>query len=226
MKKILLSLIAIATITFSVEAQTKRNNAEKQNRTEKNGKAKMGHGKHDEKKHDQIMNHHKMGDKLNLTEAQRQQMKSINMDFKNRLQELKKNDNMTVKEFNAKKEALMQERKQKTQALLTAEQKNQMKQFKKEHSDKREIESGKRIEKMQTNLGLSNDQVAKMKAQKEIYKSRTEAIKNNQSTGNERKKEQLKALREERKNSFKSFLTPEQLQKLEAMKNKRSMKTS
>jgi Spy/CpxP family protein refolding chaperone len=226
MKKILLSLIAIATITFSVDAQTKRNNAEKQNRTEKNGKSKLGHAKHDEKKHDQMMNHHKMGDKVNLTEAQRQQMKSINMDFKNRLQELKKSDNMTVKEFNAKKEALMQERKQKIQALLTPEQKNQMKQFKKEHSDKGEIESGKRMEKMQTNLGLSNDQVAKMKAQKEIYKSRTEAIKNNQSTGNERKKEQLKALREERKNSFKSFLTPEQLQKLEAMKNKRSMKTS
>ncbi len=226
MKKILLSLIAIATITFSVDAQTKRNNAEKQNRTEKNGKSKLGHAKHDEKKHDQMMNHHKMGDKVNLTEAQRQQMKSINMDFKNRLQELKKSDNMTVKEFNAKKEVFMQERKQKIQALLTPEQKNQMKQFKKEHSDKGEIESGKRMEKMQTNLGLSNDQVEKMKAQKEIYKSRTEAIKNNQSTGNERKKEQLKALREERKNSFKSFLTPEQLQKLEAMKNKRSMKTS
>ncbi len=221
MKKILLSLIAIATITFSVDAQTKRNKVEKQNSTEKNDNAKMGHGKHDQK-----MNHHKMDDKLNLTEAQKQQMKSINMDLKNRMQELKKNDNMTVKEFNAKKEALMQERKQKTQALLTPEQKNQMKQFKKEHSDKREIESGKRMEKMQTNLGLSNDQVAKMKAQKEIYKSRTEAIKNNRSTSNEQKKEQLKALREERKNSFKSFLTPEQLQKLEAMKNKRSMKTS
>ena len=221
MKKILLSIIAIAIITFSVDAQTKRNNAEKQNRTEKNGNAKMGHGKHHQK-----MNHHKMDDKLNLTEAQRQQMKSINMDFKNRMQELKKNDNMTVKDFNTKKEALMQERKQKTQALLTPEQKNQMKHFKKEKSDKREIESAKRMEKMQTNLGLSNDQVAKMKAQKEIYKSRTVAIKNNQSISTEQKKEQLKALREERKNSFKSFLTPEQLQKLEAMKNKRSMKTS
>ena len=221
MKKILLSLIAIAIITFSVDAQTKRNNPEKQNRTEKNGNEKIGHGKHHQK-----MDHHQMDNKLNLTEAQRQQMKSINMDFKNRMQELKKNDNMTVKEFNAKKKALMQERKQKTQALLTPEQRNQMKQLKKEHSGKREIESGKRIEKMRSNLGLSNDQVAKMKAQKEIYKSRTEAIKNNRSISNEQKKEQLKALREARKNSLKSFLTPEQLQKLEAMKNKRSMKTS
>ena len=81
MKKILLSLIAIAIITFSVDAQTKRNNAEKQDHTEKNGNAKIGHGKHHQK-----MNHHKMDDKLNLTEAQRQQMKSINMDFKNRVQ--------------------------------------------------------------------------------------------------------------------------------------------
>ncbi len=221
MKKILLSLIAIATITFSVDAQTKRNNAEKQNRTEKNDRGKMGHNKHHQK-----MDHHRIDDKLNLTEAQRQQMNSINMDFKNRMQELKKNDNLTVKEFNTKNEALMQERKQKTQALLTTEQKNQMKQFKKEQSDKKGMESGKRIEKVQTNLGLSNDQVAKMKAQKEIYESRAEVIRNNKSLSNEQKKEQLKALKEQRKNSFKSFLTPEQLQKLEAMKNKRSMKTS
>lgn len=137
MKKILLSIIAIATIIFSVEAQTKRNNTEKQNHTEKEGNAKMGHRKHSRK-----MGHHNMDDKLNLTEAQREQMKSINRDFKNKMQELKKNDNMTVKEYNAKKEALMQQRKQKTQALLTREQKNQMKQFKKE-SGKRGIESGK-----------------------------------------------------------------------------------
>ncbi len=221
MRKILLGLIAIATITFSADAQIKRKNAEKQNRTENNDRVKMGHGKHSKK-----INHHRMDDKLNLTEAQRQQMKSINIDFKNRMQELKKNDNLTVKEFNAKKEALMQERKQKTQALLTLEQKNQMKQFKIEQSDKRDMESGKKMEKMQTNLGLSNDQVAKMKAQKEIYESRAEAIRNNKALSDEQKKEQLKALKEQRKNSLKSFLTPEQLQKLEAMKNKRSMKTS
>ena len=65
-----------------------------------------------------------------------------------------------------------------------------------------------------------------MKAQKELYESGAEAIRNNKSLSDEQKKEQLKALKEQRKNSFKSFLTPEQLQKLEAMKNKRSMKTS
>ncbi len=221
MRKILLGLIAIATITFSADAQIKRNNAEKQNHSEKQNHANMGRSKHAEK-----MNHHRMDDKLNLTEAQRQQMKSINMDFKNRMQELKKNDNLTVKEFNAKKQVLMQERKQKTQALLTSEQKNQMKQFKKEQSGKRDMESGKKMEKLNTNLGLSNDQVAKMKAQKELYESKAEAIRNNKSLSDEQKKEQLKALKEQRKNSFKSFLTPEQLQKLEAMKNKRSMKTS
>ena len=167
-----------------------------------------------------------MDEKLNLTEAQRQQLKATNMDFKNKIQELKKNDNMTVKELNAKKEALVQERKQKTQAPLTPEQRNQMKQLKIEHGGKRDIESGKRMEKMQTNLGLSNDQVTKMKGQTEIYKSRAEDIKNDGSISDEQKKEKLKALREARKNSLKSFLTPEQLQKLEAMKNKRSMKTS
>ena len=56
--------------------------------------------------------------------------------------------------------------------------------------------------------------------------TKEEAIKNNESLTADQKNEQLKALREERKNSFKSNLTPEQLKKFEEMKPSRPAKTS
>lgn len=56
-------------------------------------------------------------------------MKSINEDFKTRMQSLNKNDNMMVKDFKSQKESLMQERKNKISAILTPEQKTQFDQM-------------------------------------------------------------------------------------------------
>ncbi len=64
-----------------------------------------------------------MAEKLDLTSDQKQQMKSINMDFKNSMKELK-NSNLSKEELKIKRKALHQERKQKIMALLTPEQKN------------------------------------------------------------------------------------------------------
>ncbi len=64
-----------------------------------------------------------MAEKLDLTNDQKQQMKSINMDFKNSMKELK-NSNLSKEELKIKRKALHQERKQKIMALLTPEQKN------------------------------------------------------------------------------------------------------
>lgn len=50
---------------------------------------------------------------LNLTDAQKQQIKSIDEDFRIRLQALNKNDNKKVKDQRAQRELLMQERKNK-----------------------------------------------------------------------------------------------------------------
>ncbi len=53
-----------------------------------------------------------MAEKLDLTSDQKQQMKSINMDFKNSMKELK-NSNLSKEELKIKRKALHQERKQK-----------------------------------------------------------------------------------------------------------------
>jgi Spy/CpxP family protein refolding chaperone len=122
MKKIITGLFAIAAFTFSAYAQ--ENNAD--------GVKKERHGYQ--------KGHNGRGmkgmDELNLTDAQKQQMKSINEDFKNKMQALNKNDNIMVKDMKAQRKALMQERKDKISAILTPEQKIKAAQMRKQHKNK------------------------------------------------------------------------------------------
>jgi len=216
MKSLLLSLIAITIINFSVKAQ-KNNSGKSENATEQKKEYGNKYKKFD---------HQQMSEKLKLTDDQKQQMKSINDDFKNRMQELNKNGNITAQELKEQKHALAKERMEKVQALLTPEQKLQMQEFRKEGKNKRKMDSGKRMEKIKNTLNLSDEQVEKMKAQRFEFKSKEEAIRNNKSLTADEKNDQLKSLRNEKKNSFKSFLTPEQIKKLEEMKHNRPAKTA
>ena len=239
MKKIFLGLVAITAITFTAGAQVQRN----QDETSQN--STMNHerwGRHGGGRDGGMMKD------LNLTDAQKQQMKSINEDFRSKMQELKKNDNITVKDFNARKEVLFNDRKSKVDAILTADQKNKLAQFKNDRGDRGQFAdrdddrnkgdrmsgdrdgdhqgggrmNGDRMEKMQSELGLTSDQIARMKADRESFKAKADAIKNNTSLTDQQKKDQFMQLRKEREESFKSFLNPDQIKKLEEMKSKRS----
>ncbi len=115
-------LFAIAVFTFSTNAQNQQANDQKTKMKENHGQYRGHDGKGMEGM-----------DKLNLTDAQKQQIKSINQDFKNRLQALNQNDNILVKDAKAQRKALMEERKSKIAAILTPEQRTQFEQSRKEH---------------------------------------------------------------------------------------------
>lgn len=204
MKKIITALFAVAAFTFSASAQNKNNtNEEKGYHKKHEGKGMMGM------------------QKLNLTDAQKQQMKLINEDFKTKIQLLGKDDK-------AQRKALMQERKNKISAILTPEQKAQFEQMRKQYKKEGRFSGrgegfdkgkhGDKMGSMKAKLALTDDQIAKMKAGKEAFKQRAKAIKENQSLSAEQKKEQLTILRNERKANFKSYLTAEQIAKLGEMK--------
>ncbi|MBC7864729.1 MAG: hypothetical protein IAF38_17280 [Bacteroidia bacterium] len=213
MKKLIAGILLLSVATFTADAQVKREHSN-------NGKA---HGKMEHKKMK-----HDVAEKLNLSETQKTQMKTINEDFRTKMKSLE-GSSATEPGYDTRKKALIAERKQKIEALLTPDQKAQKTELKKEYRFKKHNgKKGDRAESIKTNLGLSNDQVAKMKAQQEIFKTKEIAIKQNSSLTQEQRTEQLKALRLEKKNSFKTFLTPEQIKKLDAMHqhHNRSMKTS
>ena len=201
MKKILLSLFAFAAITLSASAQQNGGKMMKGN--------KCQHAKN---------NKHMMMKDLNLSDAQQQQMKANRDAFKKQLQELNKNENITVKEQRDRKEALKKEQKAKMMALLTPEQKAKMEQLKKDKKAQQDLKFAQKMEKMKTHLGLSDDQFAKIKAEKAANRAKMQAIKDNEKLSRTEKKEQLTALKEQNKESIKKYLTPEQIKKMEEMK--------
>ena len=155
---------------------------------------------------------------MNLTEAQRQQMKSINAEFISKMDALRKNENLTVKDSKAQREALMLERKNRVSAILTPEQKNkfsQMDDMRKDHDGKFGKHGEDKHDQM-NDLNLTDAQKQQMKANRESFKAKAEAIKNNSSLSNEQKKTQLSALHAEQKESLKCILSAEQLSKIKS----------
>lgn len=197
MKKVLIPLIAIFAITFTASAQNKM--------------GKKGHQHH---KHEKGM----MAKQLNFSDAQKAQAKLINDDSRKKMQELNKQENITVKEQRSRKASIMKDRKTKMDGLLTTEQKTKMTQLKAEHKAKKEEGYAKRMDKMKTNLNLSDDQVSKLNAQRAANHAKAEKIKSNESLSQEQKKEQMMALKNDAKEQNKKIFTPDQLKKMEEMK--------
>ena len=196
MKKLFIPIIAIFALTVTANAQDKM--------------SKKGH----HQKHERGM----MAKQLDFTDAQKNQAKIINEDSRKKKQDLNKNESITVKEMRDRKTAILKEKKNKMDGLLTADQKTKMAGIKAQQKVKKEEHFAKHIDKMKTSLNLSDDQVTKLKSQRSANHAKAEKIKNNESLSREQKKEQMMALKTEAKEQNKKIFTPEQIKKREEMK--------
>ena len=201
MKKLLVLSLALSAIIFSATAQQKREM--------KGDKDAMHHGHN---------NRGMMMKNMNFSDAQKAQMKANREEFKNKIQELNKNENLTVKEQRDRKEALHNEQKAKMQALLTPEQKTKIAASKAKMEANRKEMGEKRMEMLKTKLGLSGDQFSKWKAQNEATHTQLKAIKENQLLSSDAKREKMKAVKVAAKEQRKSIFTADQLKKMEELK--------
>lgn len=204
MKKLLAGMLALALFTFSANAQE---NGKMKHHTHHHGKDMMMKG-------------------ITLSDAQKEQLKASRESTKSQLKELNKNEDITVKEYKARKAAIMKTQKEQMDKLLTKEQKNQLAQNKAERKGRHEAGMVKRLDKMKTRLNLSDEQVKKIKSNSEASMAKVKAIRENEQLSPGDKKAQLMAIRESQKNSFKEILTPEQISKMEEMKKDRMDKKS
>ncbi len=197
MKKIVICTMAFASLMFTAGAQ-------------ETTKMKHSHHRH--------QNRPTMMKELNLSATQKEQLKANRESYKKQLIELNKNESITVGEARDRKEALSKQQKEQMMSLLTAEQKNQLAELKKQKLAKQEAKAAKRLDKMKTNLNLSDEQVAKINSARKATRAQLKAIKENEQLSRTQRKEQLMALKEQNKNNLKSILTTEQLNKMEEMK--------
>ena len=126
MKKIMIGAVVLMLAAGTVQAQDNRQIPKKHHRNQDG----------------------KMFEKLNFTQDQKSQMKSINDDFRKHMQELRKNEDITVKEWKARNETLRKNHREQVQNLLTNDQKAQLAKIKQERKTKHEAYSKARMEKM------------------------------------------------------------------------------
>lgn len=161
--------------------------------------------------------------KLNLTEEQKKQFKAQGEAFRKQAKELRDNSSLNAEEKKTKLKALRKEQFEKTQSLFTAEQKAQMAANRKAEGEKgfrkggnRGFDRTKGMEQMKTKLGLTDDQSAKLKTSQQGFREKMKAIHSDSKLTTEQKKEQVKSLAKEQRESMKSILTPEQMEKLKS----------
>ena len=165
---------------------------------------------------------------LNLTDAQKVQLKAQKENYKAQMAAIKANDNVTVKEQNEKIAALKATNKQQKLSVLTAEQKATLAIIKTANKEakkaKQTAKKAKHLNKLTQTLALTPTQLNDLKVRKLASEQRAIAIKANKTLSHEDKNLQLKTLHNESKNDLKSVLNNQQHAKLEAMKKEKVTK--
>jgi Spy/CpxP family protein refolding chaperone len=200
MKKIMASLAIALMATLAVSAQQTDSSLHQRHRHS------FRHHQHD-----------MMAKNLQLSDQQKEQLKTINGDFHKKLMDLKKNEDITIREYKTKMKALQQEHRTAFQSVLSQEQKEQLAktkedrmQFAKNHA------AGS--EKMKARLGLSDAQASQLKNIHTDMVTKIKAIHADSSLTRAQKHEQVKTLALQQKDQLKNILTPDQLQQLQQMK--------
>ncbi|HXO78148.1 MAG TPA: hypothetical protein VN824_22995 [Puia sp.] len=155
--------------------------------------------------------------RIHYTPEQRKQVAEINKEYRQKSEDLFKKDNSTLREYKAGLLALQKEKKSRLQALLTQQQKDEMAARRKRMAENMQVMAVARMERLKLHLGLSDDQVAKIKAGQENLRSQVKAIHENDNLLPQQKMEQMKALMAKRNDTYKSVLTPEQFSEFQKM---------
>jgi Spy/CpxP family protein refolding chaperone len=161
---------------------------------------------------------------LNLTEDQKAKFKSQHENFRKQMEELKKNEDITVKEWKSRMKALQQENKEKLQGILTSDQKALIEKRKAEHKALQEVDAKARLEKMKIHLGLSDEQASKIDKNRKEMAEKMKALREDEKMDMEKKKEKMKELMKDQKEKMKSILTEEQMKKMQEHKKQRPPK--
>jgi hypothetical protein len=152
---------------------------------------------------------------IHYTPEQRKQVMAINKEYRQKGEDLFKQDNITLKQYKAGLIALQKEKKTKIEALLTPLQKDQQATTRRLRDDRAQLMANGRLERLRQALNLTDDQVAKLKTGQDNLRSQAQAIHNNDNLLPQEKREQIKALMTTRNDNFKTILTPDQYSKFQ-----------
>jgi Spy/CpxP family protein refolding chaperone len=182
---------------------------------------------------------HKMAfDNLNLSADQKARLQSVREDYKKQSAELKNNTQLSAEEKQKRRKELHQQFRSQTDAIFTPAQKDQLTKNKAEWKEKSKDgkkdgharnSKGKGMQRgqdLQKDLGLSTDQQQKMEQLRTDFRNRFSSLRSDTSLTDDQKKAKMQDMRKEQQEQMKSILTPEQIEKMESLRQQRTKKTS
>ncbi len=154
---------------------------------------------------------------VRLTDDQRKQIKTLNDSYHKQLVALEANDKLSLGEYKSQLAAVHKSHETQVQGIYTDEQKKKIASAKTEREINMKAMGAARMEKMKLQLGLSDDQVAKIKTQQTQMQSQLKALHENSDLLPDQKRDQMQTLFAQQKTQLKSVLTPDQASKLDSM---------
>ena len=220
MKRVIIGILAFAASILASKAQENTQVSPNNTQPQVNSQPSQPPRHHDKEQKKMMMK------QLNLTPSQRSQMKSIDKEYKGKMDDLKNQNNLPVDQMNAQRKAMHQEKKAKMESILTPQQKTKMMEMKKQMKQQKKMDHANNVKKMRSALGLSKDQVGKIKSENKDMKQKMLAIKSNNTLPQTERKQQMKALKSERKAYVESVLTADQKKKLDEIRGNKAIKNS
>ncbi len=158
---------------------------------------------------------------MNFSDSQKEQMKNIRSQYRNKMNLLDQDKALSPEDLETKKNELRKEQKEKFESTLTPEQKEKLVQRKQQHQTERKTKAHNGISGMKSRLELTDAQVSQLQTDQKTFKAKAKAIKEDNSSTADQKKEQLMQLRKTREESVKNILSAEQWKKRGEMKQNR-----
>lgn len=145
---------------------------------------------------------------LQLTDAQKQQLKDLRKAHQLKVQEIQNNDKMSQGDARKKAAELFEQHEQDILKILTPEQQATWKKEKQKRDDLRNAEAKARLEKMKIQLDLTPEQVAKIEALQ---------IKNKSNIAGPKQPNDMRQKGREHMEEMKAILTEEQWKKWQSI---------
>lgn len=156
---------------------------------------------------------------LNLSEAQQQQMKTLQADFRKKMQALNKNEGITVKEQRDQRFAMAKAHKQQVEQILTPEQKATLAQKRSEQQQKMQQRNAQRWEKMAADLQLTDAQKKSLTEARIAHQSKMQQLRQNDKLSRTEKQAAIQAEMQKHRQAMKNTLTDAQRSQLREMRS-------
>lgn len=160
----------------------------------------------------------RMLENLALTDDQKATFKKIKNEAKERIEELSKNQSITLKEFNDKKTMILKEAREKRKSILTTQQLGKIAAAKDGNKRKKIKEFEERLNNLKSDLKLNDEQVGQFRGIYSKQIEQIEAIKNNNQLNDFEKRLQIKETRKQNQVIKLKLLTEDQRVKFSKMR--------